>query len=146
MIRQLRLDEMPVDMVWGSACYQELHFGRDFDCDHFCRVWDSFYKSNSGTVLVEELEGEKIGVIGGCIYIDPFDRMLVAQELIWYIIPQYRNLSAAKRLLYAFEQWASDRGAKYIRCSAPHEKHGLSYLLERSKYNHLETMYEKVLL
>jgi len=146
MIRRLELEEMKTDFLYGHACYRELQFGRPFDLDHMLTIWSHFYATETGIVLVEEQDGEKVGVIGGVLYVDPFDKNVVAQELIWYVLPHKRNLATAQVLREALEEWARKHGAKYIRMAVPDQKCGLAGLLKREQYRHLEEVFEKELI
>src|SRR4029077_11292930 len=104
-----------------------------------------FYATKTGVILVDEEDDEKVGVIGGVVYIDPFDKNVVAQELIWYVRPEKRSFAAAQALRVGFEDWARKQGARYVRCAAPEQKSVLANLLKRSHYRHLEEVYEKEL-
>lgn len=145
MIRRLEIEEMKEDLLYGHACYRELQFGRQFDPEHLTTVWSHFYATDTGTVLVEEIDGEKVGVIGGVVYVDPFDKSLVVQELIWYVLPGKRTFATAHRLRVALEGWAKEKGAKYIRMVAPDQVGRLADLLKRHNYRHLEEVFEKEL-
>src|SRR4029077_3329717 len=146
MIRVLTLDEMKTDFQLGGACYRELQFGRPLDVDHMLVLWSHFYATKTGVVLVYEKDDEKVGVIGGVVYIDPFDKNLVSQELLWYVRPERRSFQVAQALRVGFEEWSRKQGARYVRCAVPDQKAPLAKLLVRERYRHLEAVYEKELV
>jgi len=68
--------------------------------------------SNNNVIALQE-EGK--GVILGILYphfLNP--SMIVAQEIGWWVEPEYRNTSLAIRLLKKFEAEAADRGASKV--------------------------------
>lgn len=147
MIRPLRFEEIRTDLPeHGEVCYRELGFGRPFNKEHFVKSWESMYIAKVGIIFVAIWNEQKVGVIGGVLYIDPFDQNTVVQELIWYILPEHRNYWTASHLLVAFEEWSRKQGAKYIRVMAPEAKKGLGKMLERNGYRYLEQVYEKEVL
>jgi hypothetical protein len=109
-------------------------------------LWSHFYSTKTGVVLVDEEDEEKVGVIGGVVYIDPFDKNLVSQELIWYVKPERRSWMTAQSLRLAFEDWSRAQGARYVRCAVPDQKGVLAHLLRRGHYRHLEEVWEKELV
>jgi GNAT superfamily N-acetyltransferase len=145
MIRPLTIEEIEQDAGNGTLCYKELCFPSNFDPAHFVNVWQAFYDSHSGIILVSEEAGVHQGYIGGIVYIDPFDRLLKSQEFIWYVKPPFRSPQLAQQLLTAFEDWSKGMNAQYLRIAAPRAKAPLGYLLKQHGYRELETVFEREL-
>lgn len=93
-----------------------------------------------GAVLVAEVDGTVIGMIGLMVVPHLFSGELTAGEVFYYINPDHRG-SAGLRLLKAAEQWAKDAGAVAIQMIAPTAR--VCVLYERLGYTAIETNYTK---
>jgi len=81
------------------------------------------------------------GVILGIIYPLYYNpSVLIAQELGWWVEPEYRNTSIGIKLLKEFEAEAKERGAKkiimfYLEAQTPDR---IDNILQRLNYKHVE--------
>jgi len=81
------------------------------------------------------------GVILGIIYPLYYNpSVLVAQELGWWVEPEYRNTTLGIKLLKDFEKEAKKRGAKkvimfYLEAQTPDK---IDSMLKRMNYEHME--------
>ncbi|RLI45231.1 hypothetical protein DRO61_10975 [Candidatus Bathyarchaeota archaeon] len=81
------------------------------------------------------------GVILGLVYPLYYNpSVLVAQELGWWVEPEYRNTTIGIKLLKEFEKEAKKRGAKkvimfYLEAQTPDK---IDSMLKRLDYRHVE--------
>lgn len=102
----------------------------------------------NGVVFVADvLDGTRIvGMIG--MRIAPaapeLSRLVLAEEIAWWVEPEHRNGPVGPKLLWAAEAWAVQKGANLCKMVAPAEsKVGTFYV--RVGYQAVETAYVKVL-
>ena len=87
------------------------------------------------------IQKENKGIILGLIYPLFYNpNILVAQELGWWVEPEYRGSPLAIRLLKEFEKEAKNRGASkvimfYLDAQTPEK---LDKMLSKMNYKHLE--------
>jgi GNAT superfamily N-acetyltransferase len=93
-----------------------------------------------GTVLVADVDGTVIGMIGLLVVPHLFSGELTCGEVCWFVDPAHRG-SAGLRLLRAAEQWAREAGAVTMQMIAPTARAAALY--ERLHYTALETNYTK---
>ncbi len=75
-------------------------------------------ESPGGVLLVREVDGVPVGMLGGSVFIHPLSGEKTAGELFWYSLPAHRGVTGV-RLLKAFETWAREHGAAYIQMVQP---------------------------
>ena len=86
-----------------------------FDGDKLVEV-ATRYASGDSTVFFLALDGDKpVGAFAGMLDEFYFSRALVAIDVIWYVMPEYRGTHVGLKLLEMFETWAKNKGAKEIR-------------------------------
>lgn len=71
-----------------------------------------------GFLFVAESDGKAIGCAGGLIaplFIN--DQVTAAQEMFWFILPEYRGSGVGGRLLAAIKGAAQAAGCKYVTVS-----------------------------
>ncbi len=96
-------------------------------------------------ILIAEREGKARGVMGFVVYNHFYSGEPVAQELIWYIEPEARKMTAfgegaAFELLAEGERQAKQAGAEIMQLTAPSEAIGRIY--ERRGYKQIEVGYQ----
>lgn len=72
------------------------------------QYWDRFLDeiiSGKGTIFVDDNRGLLLAAILPSIW---DNQILVAHELAWYVLPQYRGSSTGYRLLKRYIDWAND--------------------------------------
>jgi GNAT superfamily N-acetyltransferase len=92
-------------------------------------------------------DGTMAGLLIGTISPQMMTDTVVAQEIMWYVQPEYRNTLGSVRLLSDFEQWAKKRGADGIIMASftATEEQKLGEFYRRRGYQHLETHLLKLL-
>ena len=76
-------------------------------------------EGNNGKVFLFEEDGQVHGLLGFVIYPHYFTGELTANEIMWYVEPQYRKGGSALQLLWTAETEAKKMGAKYMGFTAP---------------------------
>jgi GNAT superfamily N-acetyltransferase len=104
--------------------------------------------SESGCLLVGEIDGKVLGVIGGVMFPHWLDaKHIVAQEFFWWCDPEARGTGLGLKLLDAFESFAQANGARTVIMAstsvlAPEK---LAKLYQRRGYSPLDVNYSKTL-
>lgn len=99
-----------------------------------------------GLLLVLDVDGCIAGMFGAAIVPHMFSGELTANEVVWWVDPEYRGGSHALRMLRWFDEWAADRGAKRQQMVAPFGEARLHDVYQRLGYAPLETVYQRELL
>jgi GNAT superfamily N-acetyltransferase len=102
---------------------------------------DRMLASPDGVILVAEIEGVVMGMIGMVAYEHPYSGDRTAQEMFWWVDPSTRGSSIGIKLLRAAEVWAKERGAKAMQMVAPNAS--VASLYSRLGYRRLETAYQR---
>ena len=92
------------------------------------------------------IQKENKGVILGIVYPLFYNtNILIAQELGWWVEPEYRGTTISIKLLKEFEQEAKKRGVSKIImiCLETQNPDGLKNIYERMDYKALEFSYVK---
>lgn len=98
-----------------------------------------------GGALVAEVDGQVEGMIGVVALAHPITQELVAEEVAWWVEPDYRKGTIGPRLLQAAEDWASVKGVTVLKMVAP-AKSDVGKYYERHGYTAFETAFVKVLM
>lgn len=94
-----------------------------------------------GRVLLWEENGVITGFLAFIIYDHYFTAEKMAQELVWYCIPESRAGGSGLKLMWAAERMAKELGAVKFQFTAPNEIVGDIY--KRFGYTQLEVAYQK---
>lgn len=122
-MRQATIDDAPALARIGESLAAEARPPAPFSLPH-CEAWLRAILAQSTVVcFVEELtngNGDRIiGSVLGCISGNPWQPHEIEARCEYvYVAPAYRNSRIALRLMAAFQQWASERGAKGLFFSA----------------------------
>ncbi|WP_408595562.1 N-acetyltransferase family protein [Limnohabitans sp.] len=65
-------------------------------------------------LLAYKSDGIVVGMLVGFVTEFFFTRQLVAQDRVFFVLPEYRGTSAAVRLLTAFRKWAENRNVQEL--------------------------------
>jgi GNAT superfamily N-acetyltransferase len=101
--------------------------------------------SDACTIVAED--GDRIiGTMGALSYNHPFKPSVrIAQELFWWVEPEYRKSGIGQKMMDAGEQWAKEIGCSGMVMvtmhGIDHERNGAFY--ERSGYGPFEHSYLK---
>jgi hypothetical protein len=74
---------------------------------------------------------------------NPFDGVLTAMELFWWVEPNRRGGYTALKLLRTGEAWAKAQGAERIYMVVPTPE--VAALLEKLNYDYVESIYQRLL-
>lgn len=80
----------------------------------FQRNWENFLTMGIGQIFVALADDVIVGAIGCLVHPDPYDDVVVAQEMFWFMTPEARRGILGPRLYYAFEEWATSHQAGRI--------------------------------
>jgi GNAT superfamily N-acetyltransferase len=97
--------------------------------------------------FVSENKGKIDGFLIGSVCEYVFGHDLLAEEHLMYVLPEHRNGTTGVRLMRAFEQWGTEKGAKALSFSpnafGPDPRwHSFT---KRLGYDHSGFMYRKYL-
>ena len=101
---------------------------------------------DNGAIFVADKGGAPVGFLAALIcpaWFSPTTKMAI--ELAWWMEEEHRVGTAAMRLMFAYEQWAMDNGAKFI-CMSDLVINGqtpLGNMLERMNYRMTERTFIK---
>jgi Acetyltransferase (GNAT) family len=95
-----------------------------------------------GLLLVADIGGGPVGMLGMAIVPSPVSGELVASEVAWWLEPVCRGGTAAVRLWEYAERWAADHDAVYVHMVAPHGT-DVGDMYRRRGYLPLETVWQK---
>lgn len=113
MIRFATPDDIAECVAMGAAFFDESGYSDEtaFDADDTAATMQRLIESEDGALLVAEIAGKIVGMAGALAYPHYFNTASkAAQELFWWVGPQYRGGSAGVRLLQALEAWAKALG------------------------------------
>lgn len=97
-----------------------------------------------GVVFVAEAEGgEVVGMICAFALEEPISRQTIVDELAWWVEEDYRKGSTGPRLLRCLENWALQKGLRYVKMIAPMAEPGVGDYYQRLGYVPVETYYLK---
>jgi GNAT superfamily N-acetyltransferase len=99
--------------------------------------------SGLGKVLLWEEDGQVTGLFAFIAGPHFFDARLFAQELIWYVLPEYRAGGAALKLLWEAERVAKEMGVKFLQVTAPNAD--VEGLYGRFGYKQQEVVFQREL-
>ena len=88
------------------------HLLPTLDVDYFLKTWTHYLMLHLGTifVLLDEA-GKAVGTLGAVKYPEPNSGAMMACELFWYVLPEYRGDGMG--LLREYEAWAKESGCRY---------------------------------
>lgn len=148
MIREANHDDM----------WQLLELCEEFFYNSHLQEFCSFDEESMRGTLVQLLDSDKLlllvmekeGLIVGMLAMvtgDAFynSKVMMAQELFWYVKPAFRGSIESIKLIKEAEKWATDIGAKV--CILAHllseNQDKLHRFYENSGFNHKEAFYYK---
>ena len=121
--------ESKVPYSWDVKKTQEV-FLQTLPLENFC-------------TFVAQKDEDVIGFICG-MYSQPlFSSENIATEVAWFVNKEYRNSSAGFKLMKAYEEWAVNKGVKYIGMTYLEDITDLSEIYEKKGYVKAETQYMK---
>lgn len=116
-IRFAKKEDMPAIMAICEAVSAESRFSRYGINREKVTAEIASMMSTQGNVcilLAERSNGEISGLLAGYVTDFFFCDAILAQDRLFYILPEYRGSSAAVKLLIAFRRWAENHQADEI--------------------------------
>ena len=98
-------------MMHKEGSYSHLKFSK-------ARLLETFkrYMNDPDRIGIVAMQGDKpCGMIGGYVSKYYFSDELVAGDIAWFVVPEYRGSRVGLHLLDAFEDWAKSKGVSELR-------------------------------
>jgi GNAT superfamily N-acetyltransferase len=118
MIERLTPDNLHLCLEGGVSFFAEGKLPGGFVPGEFLARVGGLIEDGRGIVLASfDVRGDKkviTGALAGVLAPSLFSGRLMATEVFWYVLPEYRGRSDALRLFAAFEEWAAEVNAKMI--------------------------------
>lgn len=95
-----------------------------------------------GTLLVAEVDGTVVGMLGIALIVHPLSGDLYASELFWWVDPG-TPAGTGLRLLAAGERWAQERGAVAMHMAALASNPAVDRIYERRGYVPRDSTWER---
>ena len=117
-----------------------------FDPEVWVKAWTALLKQGAAFVLISEDDDGITGAMGGLVYPDVNDGVLVCQESFWFVPRDKRGGGPA--LLREYEELAADIGVKrsIMNHLADSRAKHIARFYERAGYQPLESSYYKELV
>jgi GNAT superfamily N-acetyltransferase len=119
-IREAGLIDMPALLRMGRAFFDQAGIGSltEWDEDSFEATAQMLITSEPGVMLVAEADGQGVGMAGALVFPAYFNvRVLIGQELFWYVAPEHR-FGVGAALISRLEEEARGRGASLFIAGA----------------------------
>ena len=126
---------------WEKECKD---LGFEVSVDRHLQDLQKLIDSNDSDLIV--LGDPPVGYLGIIRFINPLGTEMFANEHYWYIVPDKRGIGAI-RLMKAAQEWAVNKGCKYLLMTASklasdmHDK--VCRIYEKTGFEHFETTYIK---
>lgn len=145
MIREATLADVPQLVELGVRFMAESGYSWHLSVDRHAqaRLACDLIQAAHGLMLVDERDGDIVGMLGAIATRHPHSGDSVMSELFWYVAPAARG--SGVRLLLEAEHWAISRGIRKSLVVAP-EGAPVASLYARMGYKPLESQYIKDLL
>ncbi len=128
-----RLGKPHLAVISGLSEIAQGDTGMPIDREAFIFHWSYILENHLGAIFGRIEEGECLAVIGCALEVDLFTGDTMAVETFWYVHPEHRGGSTARRLLDAYDEWAKEKGAKrqFITCHFTQQRLKLDKLYRR---------------
>lgn len=143
MIRTVTIDELPRLTECAHSFFKESGLPGTFNDAHFMATWSVMLRNHQSVIFAVEDSGKFVGAFGANAYPDILTGDLVANEMFWYVLPEFRG--AGLKLLRAYETWALKLGCKRIFMVhlASLDADRLEQYYQRRGYRLIEKLYAK---
>lgn len=113
MIRAAKEEDFPRMLEMGRAFFIESGFNQEAEWDDESTLVMFRQVLSGGGLFVSDYGGQLVGMVGALAFPFYFNaHHMTAQELFWWVSPEYRRGVSGMKLLRAVEQWAKDKGCK----------------------------------
>ncbi len=137
--RRLQPWEMPDIISLASAFHAETGIGGTFNGDRMLSVLAVSTSCVVGMFKSDTLVGVMIGVVAPHFMTDE----VMANEVMWYVMPDHRCDPKSLGMLRAFEEWAKECGATSITMVNLASNPGVKKLYSKMGYTETETHHIK---
>lgn len=107
----------PEDLYSVQECARAFYASSEhlkvFMIERFYSMWERLLESKMAVLYIAVADGRTVGVIGGLKHLDIYSAALVATEMFWFVLPEWRGFGI--RLYQAFEDWARAEKCDEIR-------------------------------
>lgn len=110
--------------------------------DQYRAVGAGLIEAPLGVLLVRDVEGVPVGMLGGALFNHPLSGELTAGELFWWATPDHRGVTGVW-LLKGFEEWARDHGAVHLQMVQPVWADRVGELYEALGYKKVEVAWTR---
>ena len=113
MIQQAGVEDISRLTPLGDEFFREASLPGPFDAGVFTAYWVGLIESGAGAIFFSEDASGPTAAIGGVCLPDFNTGHVVAVEMFWFCTKAARSMTSI-RLVNAYEQWASGRGAQRV--------------------------------
>ena len=116
MMRKASISDLGVCLEMGRQFHEEAVLPEiPFDGADMSKSLTSLIDGDNSCLFVAEVGGKVVGMVGAVKYPHYTNSSChVAQELFWWVRPEFRGGLTGVRLLMTVEQWAIETGCKSI--------------------------------
>lgn len=107
------LEELAKGLI-ATSFFTECNLPGTFKPIAFLHNWKGIMANNLGVMWGYYHKGKVVGILGGLLTPDLMSGEMVATEAFWYVLPKHRKSIWSVKLLFTFELWAKQIGAKRI--------------------------------
>lgn len=116
VVRSARADERFAITALARRFHLASGVPFDFDAAHASMSVAAYISTPRHLCLVNEVDGALRGVLAAQASISPLAPILIAQELVFWIDPEWRG-DAARKMIAAYEKWAVSEGCVFAGLS-----------------------------
>ena len=151
MIREATLEDVDQVVRLAQRFHMTAIYGRLFRLalERLRAVVELLVTREDALLLVDERDGDLVGMIAVSITDSLFSEDRVAEEIAWFVDPAWRSTTIGPRLFLQKERWLADKGLSWATMFAPAEVEGtadLARFYTNNGYQVLETRFIKRLL
>lgn len=146
LIREATIDDREGILVMVRHFLERSAYGTilHFDSDALMALVDAVVAKQMGVVYVADTGDEVVGMLAMYATFHPAATdVKIADELVWWVEPEYRTTKVGPYLLRCGERWARQIGVHLFKMVAPAESPKVAAYYEAAGYQALETAYFK---
>jgi GNAT superfamily N-acetyltransferase len=139
-VRKAKEEDLMRLMDLCKIAYDEDEFaeGKPFSAKRTAETLVNFIGEKSCQIFVYEHKGEIVGVLAGYLAPYPWSECLQANEETLYVLPEFRGMAFAARLIQAFINWAEENSADvYFYPRSQIDQVGITKLLHGMGFENL---------
>lgn len=134
------------DIEWcvdsfGAVYADELNIHGEYNPDHL----KLYLQEIPCTAFLAKYDDGYVGGALAVLHVQPLTGILEATIIFWYVLEEFRGSNVHRKLDAAVEQWASERGARFIINSlyVPDRVRVCNRIMKSMGYRPLQTQYVK---